>query len=96
MDFTLDNTLNTAANTVSEADFNNLNSLIEGLQTQLDTLKESLENLGIDYNGYKVSSEGSIASINNAIGRMQTDIQNNKDSIDGISDSVVTNKLSVA
>ena len=95
MDFTLDSTLNTAANTVSEADLNSLNSLIEGLQTQLNTLKESLENLGIDYNGYKVSSEGSITSINGAIDRMQADIQNNKASIDGISNSVVTDKLSV-
>ena len=40
MDFTLDSTLNTAAKTVYEADLNSLNSLIEGLQTQLNNIKE--------------------------------------------------------
>lgn len=90
MDFTLGNTGPTDnTESITEA----INTAIDSLQDQLDAIRDSLNALSVDYNGFKESSTDSVASINTAIGRMQDDISDNKDAIDGLSNAVTTDTL---
>ena len=90
MDFTLGNTGPTDNTTaITEA----INTAIDSLQEQLDAIRESLNALSVDYNGFKDSTVDSVASINGALGRMQDDISDNKESIDDLSNTVTTDTL---
>lgn len=92
MDFTLGNTGPTET-TETTGNIEIINETLGSLQDQLDAIRESLSTLSVDYNGFKESSEDSVASISTAIGRMQDDISDNKDSIDDLSNTVTTDTL---
>lgn len=91
MDFTLGNTGPEDNTEEISSEINN--AVINSIQAQLDAIRESLDALISDYDGFKQSQTTSLASINGAIGRMQGSINTNTDSIDGLSNNVITEKL---
>lgn len=92
MDFTLDNT-GPASSDISNSELNNISERLDALTEQLNAIQEILQNLVVDYSGFKNSTSQSQSVTSRALSEIRLSNIRLANGLDELVNQVTTRKL---
>lgn len=92
MDFTLDNT-GPASSDISNSELNNISERLDALTEQLNAIQEILQNLVVDYTGFKNSNSQYQSVTNRALSEIRLSNIRLANGLDALDNQVTTRKL---